>query len=200
MASLQPITWAPWPNLSHFWLILASKTVFFTTFWRWCGLYRPVNIIMSPKFVFPEIIYFFRKILIFMIFWCSQPEVDHIISRIGSKIPSFGQKSIKKWSKISIRVQVMHHRLAGGCPKFEKFYFLKEIYIIFRKIKFGSILVLTGWSRPDNLQKWLQNTLKWVILAKFYDFICKYSAQVLYHRSVKNFQNFTKFSFFLRYL
>ena len=135
--------------------------VLFSVIFEWCCLYRSVNTIISPKFVFPEIIYFFRKILIFMIFWCSQPEVDHIISRIGSKIPSFGQKSTKKWSQISIRVQVMHHRLAGGCPKFEKFYFLKEIYIIFRKIKFGSILVLTGWSRPDNLQKRLQSTVFW---------------------------------------
>ena len=37
-----------------------------------------------------------------------------------------------------------------------------------------------------------------MILAKFYDFLWRYSTKVLYHRSNKKFQNFTIFSFFLK--
>ena len=60
---------------------------------------------------------------------------------------------------LTIKKQIIHNALKSI---FEKIYFFKEIYLISRKINFGSIVILIGWARPHNPQKLLKNAPFWL--------------------------------------
>ena len=92
------------------------------------------------------------------VFWYSQAEVDQIISKNGSKIPYFGLKNTKIRLKITNLMQVMHHRMAEVCQKFEKKkIFFKEIYVNSEKMNFQSIMAPEDQCTPHHLKKVLKN-------------------------------------------
>ena len=118
-----------------------------------------------PKF---EKIYFFKEIYLIS----RKINFGSIVILIGWSRPNnppklhknaaFWLKMHKKRLKISNKFQVMHHRLAGECQKFEKNYFFIEIYLISKKINFWSIVILIGWGRPHNPQKLVKNAPFWL--------------------------------------
>ena len=147
-ASLWPITWAACPNLGHFWLILASKQCFLEVMRSIpsCELRNRSKIYSSRDYIVSYKNFNFCDFLTI--------HGLHMAYHLGSMdtfLPFWDDFSVKNndfhcfleviLHDLTIKKQIIHNALKSI---FEKIYFFKEIYLISRKINFGSIMILIG--------------------------------------------------------